>query len=247
MSSVLEIKDLSFAFTTKSILQNCHLNVSAGESVGVLGRNGAGKTTLFRLVVGLYPSELGVIKIAGQEVEQAKRQGIVVFIPDQPLLYPKLTLEENLAAFGLLWGLPPAVTHERAQVLLERLQLADQRATPFEDLSRGMKQKASIITGLLPQPALLLLDEPTNGLDYSSTQALHQLLQEYTEQGGALLLSTHTPDILRTYVDTVVCLDKQQLSDPVDSATFFEEGQFKAFFDQPDQLEQSEELEDQHA
>ncbi|WP_045233969.1 ATP-binding cassette domain-containing protein, partial [Deinococcus pimensis] len=146
-------------------------------------------------------------------------------------LYPRLTLEENLAAFALLWGLPARTARERADALLDRLDLGVHRAKSFQDLSRGMKQKANVVVGLLVEPRLLLLDEPTSGLDYPSVVALRHLLDEYVEGGGTLVLSSHAPDVLHAYVRRIHLLEDGHLTEGEDADAFFAAHRFERFFE----------------
>jgi len=230
VTPVLSVRGLQFQFGGRPVLTDCSFEARAGQMIGLLGRNGAGKTTLFRLIAGLYPSDPDQLHIGGRSADRARQDSVVAFVPDMPLLYPRLSLEENMAAFALLWGVPSRQARARAEDLMKRLDLWEHRRKYVQDLSRGMKQKASIIAGLLPTPQLLLLDEPTNGLDYTSVRSLKQLLDTYRQEGGCVLMSSHSPDVLHDYVTDLLLLTDGRISTPPDPEVFFADHGFERFF-----------------
>src|SRR5690606_2392360 len=124
---------------------------------GLLGPNGAGKTTTLRMIAGLLQPDAGTIEVCGidarAEPRAAKR--LIAWLPDEPMLYDKLTALEYLNFVAGLWGMDPTLTARRAQELLEQLDLWPQRHDPCETFSRGMKQKAALAGALIHEPRLL--------------------------------------------------------------------------------------------
>jgi len=186
------------------------LEVRPGEILGFLGPNGAGKTTTLRMCCGLLRPDGGAIDIAGlplatRPLEARARVG---FVPDDPFLYDLLSAREFFDFVGSLYGVAPAVAAERAEALMERLELGEAGDRLIESYSLGMRQKTSLIAALLHQPPLLMLDEPLVGLDPRGAKTLKDLLREHAARGGGVLVSTHLLDVAERLCDRVVILHR---------------------------------------
>lgn len=181
----------------KVAVDDLDLDIRAGEFYALLGPNGAGKTTTLRMVAGLERADAGSIHIFGIDARAdplaAKR--LVAWVPDEPLLYDKLTPMEYLAFVAGLWGVDPRVAATRAQALLRQLDLWDQRDTRCETFSRGMKQKAALAGALIHDPRLLILDEPLTGLDAGASRLVKDLLAARVAAGGTVILTTHILEV----------------------------------------------------
>lgn len=181
------------------------LEIAAGELYGLLGANGAGKTTTLRMVTGLLKPDAGSVEIFGidalREPRAAKR--LVAWLPDEPMLYDKLTPVEYLEFVAGLWQMPATRARERAQELLERLDLWNNRDERCEGFSRGMKQKAALAGALIHEPRLLILDEPLTGLDASIAREVKDLLLELVRAGCTVILTTHILEVAEQLVDRV--------------------------------------------
>lgn len=178
------------------------LTIAPGEFYGLLGPNGAGKTTTLRMVAGLLAPDLGSIEVFGIDVQKDPRAAkrLIAWVPDEPLLYDKLTVLEYLEFIAGLWQLDPAPAQAHAQELLERLDLWQHRDERCEGFSRGMKQKAALAGALLHEPRLLILDEPLTGLDAAIAREVKDLLQERARQGCTIILTTHLMDVAERMV-----------------------------------------------
>lgn len=178
-------------------VEDLSLHVAAGEFYALLGPNGAGKTTTLKMIAGLLAPDAGCIRILGHDVgkdpEAAKRH--LAWLPDEPLLYGKLRPLEYLEFVAGLWGLPPRESQPRAEALLVQLGLAESRALYCEALSRGQQQKLVLAGALLHQPRLLVLDEPLTGLDAAAARQVKDLLLQLTQQGMAVLFTTHILEV----------------------------------------------------
>src|SRR3954452_17717652 len=165
------------------------LTIRAGEFYGLLGPNGAGKTTTLRMVGGLLKPDAGSIEILGvnalADPRAAKR--MIAWVPDEPLLYDKLTPVEYLAFIGGLWRMDPKLVERKSQELLERLDLWANRDERCEGFSRGMKQKAALAGALLHDPKLLILDEPLTGLDAAIARQVKDLLHDRARAGCTVI------------------------------------------------------------
>ena len=193
----LSLRRLTKAFGDKRAVDALDLDVRAGELYARLGPNGAGKTTTLRMVAGLLQPDDGEISVFGIDArakpKDAKR--ITAWLPDEPMLYDKLTAWEYLEFVAGLWGVPSKVAKDRAQELLELLDLWDHRDERCEGFSRGMKQKAALAAALIHEPKLLMLDEPLTGLDAAIARQVKDLLQTRVKAGAAIILTTHILDV----------------------------------------------------
>lgn len=194
-------------------VQDLDLSVQAGELFGFLGPNGAGKSTTLRMLAGILRPTAGRACLAGHDVQvqplAAKRA--VGFMPDEPALYEQLTGREFLRFIGGLYGLSDAEVDRRAERLLALLGLAEKADEVLQGYSHGMRQKVVLCTALLHEPAVLLLDEPLSGLDPHSARRVKDVLREFCQRGGAVLLSTHTLEIAERLCDRIGILHHGRL------------------------------------
>ncbi|WP_114392350.1 ABC transporter ATP-binding protein [Oleisolibacter albus] len=210
----LRIRGLCKSFGGKAAVQGLDLTVAPGEFYGLLGPNGAGKTTTLRMVVGLLPADAGTVEIHGVDVARdpiaAKR--MVAWLPDEPMLYDKLTPLEYLEFVAGLWGIGAAEADARAQALLERLELWDHRDERCEGFSRGMKQKAALAGALIHEPRLLILDEPLTGLDAAIARQVKDLLVERARAGCTIILTTHILEVAERLVDRIGIIQRGRIA-----------------------------------
>jgi ABC-2 type transport system ATP-binding protein len=200
----LRVRDLRKTFARPAV-DGLSLEIAAGELYGLLGANGAGKTTTLRMVTGLLKPDAGSVEIFGidalRDARAAKR--LVAWLPDEPMLYDKLTPLEYLELVAGLWQMPAPRARERAEELLLRLDLWAQRDERCEGFSRGMKQKAALAGALIHEPRLLILDEPLTGLDASIAREVKDLLLELVRAGCTVILTTHILEVAERLVDRV--------------------------------------------
>ena len=170
------------------VVEEVSLRIHAGEIVCLLGPNGAGKTTLMRMAATLARPSSGTLRYRGIEAKRAVPavRGRIGFASHHSLLYPDLTVAENLGFHLRLHG-------SRADLgaILERHGLDRVARVPARHLSRGTAQRAALARALLHGPDLLLLDEPFSGLDGGAAARLHNLLADCRERGAAVLVTTH--------------------------------------------------------
>ncbi|MFM8285753.1 MAG: ATP-binding cassette domain-containing protein, partial [Planctomycetaceae bacterium] len=190
----IEIDQVSFRYGAKLALDQLSLAVPQGSLFGLLGPNGGGKTTLFRLLTTLAPVQSGRIKVGGLDLATAPdrvRRAIGVTF-QAPSLDRRLTVHENLACHGRLYGLSGAPLHQRIDQLLGQLGLGDRRRDRVDSLSGGLARRVEIAKGLLHAPQLLLLDEPSSGLDPGARIDLWRYLRTLQSDAGVtVLLTTH--------------------------------------------------------
>lgn len=191
---VIEVGGLGFSYGGRQALSGVEFTIARGEIFGFLGPNGGGKSTLFRLLSTLVPMQSGEARVLGYDLRgaaQALRRRIgVVF--QSPSLDGKLTVAENLAIHGHLYGLRGARLRQRTQAMLARLDVDDRAGDLAETLSGGLRRRVELAKALLHEPELLLLDEPSTGLDPAARREFFNLLTRLRESDGVtIVLTTH--------------------------------------------------------
>lgn len=202
--AALRLRNLHKSFGKKAV-DGLDLTVRPGEFYALLGANGAGKTTTLRMVAGLLQPDAGEIFVDGIDARKdpiaAKRR--IAWLPDEPLLYDKLTPLEYLEFVAGLWGMKAEEAGPRAEDLLRRLSLWEQRNQRCEGFSRGMRQKTALAGALIHAPRLLMLDEPLTGLDAGAARQVKDMLAEQTRAGVAVILTTHILEVAEKLADRI--------------------------------------------
>jgi ABC-2 type transport system ATP-binding protein len=200
----LKISGLCKSFD-KRVVSDLDLEVAAGELYALLGPNGAGKTTTLRMVTGLTRPEMGSIRIFGIDAlaDPLAAKAVTAWLPDEPMLYDKLTPSEYLGFVAGLWRIPPKEAAPEAERLLKWLEMWDSRDTPCEGFSRGMKQKVALAGALIHRPRLLVLDEPLTGLDANMARAVKDALREAVDAGATVIVTTHILEVAERIADRI--------------------------------------------
>jgi ABC-2 type transport system ATP-binding protein len=213
----LRARAITKSFGDVVALDGIDLDVALGRIHGVVGPNGAGKTTLLGLLLGLAIADSGSLEILGVPVRRALAgpDGVAGFV-DGPGLYPSLSARRNLAALAALRG-RDAPTAGIDEVLAEvgLTDVADDRVRGF---SLGMRQRLGLAAALLTMPRLLVLDEPVNGLDPAGKNHVHRVLTRLSEDGTAVVLSSHRMDDVEALCSDVTIISRGRVafSGPID-------------------------------
>jgi lipooligosaccharide transport system ATP-binding protein len=185
------------------------VDVRAGESFGFLGPNGAGKSSTMRMIGCVSPPTGGVLRVLGMD---PRRDGPAIrarlgVCPQLDNLDPELTVRENLTTYARFFGIPRRVARQRADELLDFVQLTERATSKVEPLSGGMKRRLTIARALVNEPDLVLLDEPTTGLDPQARHLVWERLFRLKRQGVTLVLTTHYMDEAEQLCDRLVVMD----------------------------------------
>ena len=201
---MLLVRGLCKAFGRPAV-DRLDLAIPAGEIYALLGPNGAGKTTTLRMICGLLTPDAGSIEIAGTNAlaAPAAAKQVTAWLPDEPLLYDRLTPLEYLEFVAGLWRVPAQLARARAEALLLELGLWAHRGEPCEGFSRGMRQKTALAGALLHDPALLVMDEPLSGLDAAASRQVKDLLRARVRGGRSVVLTTHVLDVAERLADRI--------------------------------------------
>jgi len=208
---VINVKSVSKAFNTRNVLRDITIDIGAGQGVLICGINGAGKTTLLRIIAGLLQPDIGSIELCGYNIQKDPEKAKSQFgmISHKSMVYPELTVIENLSFFATLYGVKDSETY--ITELLQDVGLSSYKYDTASILSRGLLQRLAIARALVHQPVLLLADEPFTGLDDKSCHHLITVLTEFTSNGGTIVMTTHDIDLGLQCCNRVAVLDKSNL------------------------------------
>jgi len=206
--ALLEIENVTGGYTRNPVLKDVSFEVNEKEIVGLIGLNGAGKSTTIKHVIGLMEPHSGEISINGKSFHKDK-QGYrmqFTFVPETPILYDELTLEEHLQITAMAYNLDQAEFKQRMEKLLKEFRMEKRLKWFPAHFSKGMKQKVMIMCAFLVQPSLYIVDEPFVGLDPLGIQSLLDIMKKMKENGAGILMSTHILATAERYCDRFVIL-----------------------------------------
>lgn len=195
MDGILRAEDLTKTFKGRKVVDQVSLHLEAGEVVGLLGPNGAGKTTTFSMILGLLRPDQGRIFLNGEDitdlpVHQRARKGLG-FLPQDPSVFRKLSVEENILAILETRRMGRREREERLQELLEELGLSHLAKAKAYTLSGGERRRVEITRALAASPSFLLLDEPFSGIDPIAVADIQGIIKKLKEKGIGLLITDH--------------------------------------------------------
>ena len=211
--SLLEIKDLVGGYTKTPVLKGISFDIQPNELVGLIGLNGAGKSTTIKHIIGLMEPKGGSIAINGKTISEdldGYRKEFT-YVPETPILYDELTLEEHLRLTAMAYGIEEKFFKERVDVLLKEFHMEKRMKWFPAHFSKGMKQKVMIMCAFLVQPSLYIVDEPFMGLDPLGIQSLLDLMTKVKESGAGILMSTHILATAERYCDSFIILHNGEI------------------------------------
>ena len=219
MDEILRVEGISKTFTLskkqqkierttlrkKVAVDNLSFTANRGEIFGLLGPNGAGKTTTLRILATLIKPDAGDAVLDGYSVvnEEEEVRSRIAFLTSELKLEDFFTPNYLFDFFARLHGVPEAEAAERKRVMFERFGIDKFAEVKVQNLSTGMKQKASIVISLAHNPDIIIFDEPTNGLDVLTARTVTDFLAEMREQGKTIILSTHIFSLVEKLCDRV--------------------------------------------
>lgn len=213
MKEILQIKNLTGGYNRKKVIEDINVSIKEGQITALIGLNGAGKSTTIKHILGLLPAISGEILVDGKTMAsdvESYRQSIS-YIPESPVLYDELTLEEHINLTAMAYGLNMKEAWETADELLKIFKLADKKKFFPVHFSKGMKQKVMIICAFLVEPKLYIIDEPFLGLDPIAINDLINLMIARKEQGASILMSTHILATAERYCDNFLIIHQGKI------------------------------------
>jgi len=208
----IAVRDLRKLYGGKAAVDGLNLVVPRGCFFGFLGPNGAGKSTTVRMLTGLIPPSSGSIELLGmrlpeQELEIKKRIGLV---PDESLLFDRLTGAEFLEFVGRMYGLARPVARERSRSLLDLFELLENRKL-IAEYSKGMRKRVAMAASLIHHPDLFLMDEPFEGVDAVGARLMKDILADQVRRGATIFLTSHVLEVVERLCDRVAILDRGKI------------------------------------
>ena len=193
--SKLQAAELRKAYRGRKVVDDVTLEIRQGEVVGLLGPNGAGKTTTFYILVGLARPDYGRVLLDGEDITDLpmylRARGGISYLPQEPSVFRKMTVEENLLAVLETLSLTPEQRRERAEELLAQMGLEGVRYSRAYVLSGGERRRLEIARSLVLSPSFVLLDEPFAGIDPLTVVDIQKIIADLSASGIGVLVTDH--------------------------------------------------------
>jgi len=208
-SPAIQIRDLRKEYDGKPAVDGLSLTVPRGSFFGFLGPNGAGKSTTIRMLTGLISPNSGSIELLGlpmpaREIEIKQRIGLV---PDESLLFDRLTGQEFLEFVGRMYSLPKPLAKSRAAELLELFELSNERKKLIAEYSKGMRKRVAMAASLIHKPELFLMDEPFEGVDAVGARLMKDILVDQVKHGATIFLTSHVLEVVERLCDHLAIIN----------------------------------------
>jgi ABC-2 type transport system ATP-binding protein len=193
-TAAVEARKLEKKYGDLVALGPIDLRIPVGQRVALIGANGSGKTTFLRALAGLLDPTSGDVLVSGEAAGTLEARAEVSYIPDEPVLYDDLSVREHLEYLSPLYGAEN--WRDRGEELMEKLGIAHRADDIPTGFSRGLRQKTSLVVGLIRPFSVLAVDEPFVGLDEPGRQALLELLDGASDAGSTVVVASHQLDLL---------------------------------------------------
>jgi ABC-2 type transport system ATP-binding protein len=212
-SPAISVRDLRKVYGNKAAVDGLNLTVPRGCFFGFLGPNGAGKSTTIRMLTGLIPPTSGTVELLGmplpeRAIEIKKRIGLV---PDESLLFDRLTGAEFLEFVGRMYGLERRVARERSRALLDLFELGDTGRKLIAEYSKGMRKRVAMAASLIHHPDLFLMDEPFEGVDAVGARLMKDILVDQVRRGATIFLTSHVLEVVERLCDRVAIINEGRI------------------------------------
>ena len=210
---MIKVIGLTKYYGSKPAAKDISFEVKRGEIFGLLGTNGAGKSTTIKMLCGLLKPTRGSIRISDIDLQRMplKAKSMMGYLPENPLIYDKLTGAETLELIGKLRKLSIDMIEQRVKYYADTLGLGEQIYHEVGTYSKGMRQKLAIAMTLIHDPEMVLLDEPASGLDPRYTKLLKDWIKNLSANGRTVLLSTHIIEMAETLCDKIGIIDQGKM------------------------------------
>jgi lipopolysaccharide export system ATP-binding protein len=211
----LAVSNLQKRYRNREAVKGVSLGIAPGEVVGLLGPNGAGKTTIFYMIVGLVRPDAGTVLLNGEDItrlpmHRRARMGLG-YLPQEPSVFRKLTVRENILAFLEETSMPPGEREERLRELLAEMRISQVQETMGYSLSGGERRRVEIARSLVISPEFLLLDEPFAGIDPISVADLQQVILGLKEKGIGVIITDHNVRDTLTVCDRAYIISEGEI------------------------------------
>lgn len=209
MSEVLKLEHVSKSFGSKKVLRDINFSVNSGEIIGYIGSNGAGKSTTIKIILGLIDDYDGDVYVFGEKVKgkiDYKRK--IGYVPEISDMYDNLTANEYISFIGMLYNIGSENAVLKAKEMMSVFGIDNAIDGRIHTFSKGMRQKLSIITGMLHNPDILFLDEPLGGIDANSVLVFKEIMQGLKDAGKTIFYSSHILEVVEKISDRILLLNE---------------------------------------
>ena len=208
MSPAIRTRGLQKSYNGKPAVRGLELEVRRGEFFGFLGPNGAGKTTTIHILTGVIAATAGDVEVLGMSVPEQMHavKRLIGVVPDENVLFDRLTGYEFLEFAGRMYGLDRLVAADRAKELMEMFQLDLRADTLIAGYSKGMKKRVALGAALIHRPQLFLLDEPFEGVDPVGARLMKEILLQQVAHGATVFLTSHVLEVVERLCDRVAII-----------------------------------------
>lgn len=203
----IEVNEISKNFGTLRAVDNVSFEVEPGEIFGLLGPNGAGKTTTIRIMLDIFKADSGSVRILGGPMTEEKKN-IIGYLPEERGLYQDTPLDRCLVYLATLKGMDETEAKKKVNQYLDQFDLAPSKKKKVKELSKGMQQKAQLITTLVHDPKIVIIDEPFSALDPINTQMVKDLLVAERDKGTTIVMCTHQMHQVEELCDRIALIDR---------------------------------------
>lgn len=216
---ILEAVGLQKTYGRRRVVDGVNLTVGKAEIVGLLGPNGAGKSTSFRMICGMVEPDRGRVYLGGRDVTnwpmfRRAKDGHMGYLPQEPSVFKKLTVEQNISSLLELLGVDRVTRKKRTNELLEEFNITHIRKSRAGGLSGGERRRLEIARCLVSNPEIVMLDEPFAGIDPVTVQSIQGVIQQLRDSGISVLITDHAArEILQTVERCYVIYQGQVLID----------------------------------
>lgn len=208
--ATIEVQNITKRFGAQLAVDHVSFEVFPGEIFGLLGPNGAGKTTTIRTVLDLFKPDSGEVNILGGKMSEDKKNKIG-YLPEERGLYQDISLDTCLIYLAQLKGMNHVSAAKKIDEYLQRFELTEHRKKKVKEMSKGMQQKAQLISTLVHDPQLIIIDEPFNALDPVNTQMVKDILREQRQAGKTIVMCTHQMHQVEELCDRLVLINQGQV------------------------------------
>jgi len=225
---MIEINNLNKNYGKLKAVDNLNMQCQPGKITILLGENGAGKSTTIKSIANLLDFK-GSIKICGYDNDTIEAKKSFSYVPEVPMLYDLLTVDEHLKFIASAYNIQNA--EDIIDKYLKLFKIENKRKAMAKELSKGMKQKVSMILALITNPKAILIDEPMIGLDPSSIEDTLEIFKQLKSENVAVLISTHIIDIVEDIYDEAYILDHGKMIKHVIKSDLTDESLKTIFFE----------------
>lgn len=213
---ILQAVDLQKTYGRRRVVDGVNLQVGTSEIVGLLGPNGAGKSTSFRMMCGMVVPDRGRVYLSGKDVTtwpmfRRARDGHMGYLPQEPSVFKKLTVEQNISSLLELLGVDRKARRYRTDELLDEFNITHIRKSKAAGLSGGERRRLEIARCLVSNPRIMMLDEPFAGIDPVTVQSIQEVIRQLRESGISVLITDHAAREILGTVDRCYVIYKGQV------------------------------------